>query len=126
MWHTLEHVPDPKTTLIEINRILKSDGVLVVATPNLNNFITRILYILAKRKKLLLFSNQAKELHLYHFSAKTINSMLNKTGFRVIKIDMDIAQIEFPKKIVDFLTIVIHSIVKKNFGEAMKIYAVNV
>jgi len=124
VWHTLEHLPNPKATLKEINRILRKDGLLVVATPNMNNFITRILYILAKRKKLMLFSNQAKEWHFYHFSAQTITSMLKKAGFNIIKRDMDLAQIEFPKKIVDYLAIIIHLITRKNFGEAMKVYAV--
>jgi ubiquinone/menaquinone biosynthesis C-methylase UbiE len=123
MWHTLEHLPNPKAALEEINRILKRDGLLVIATPNLNNFITRVLYFLAKRKKLKLFSTRAKELHLYHFSTHTLASMLKETGFSIIKIDMDLAQLEFPKKIVDYLTIIVHSITRKNFGEAIKIYA---
>ena len=124
MWHTLEHLSNPKSALDEIHRILKRDGLLVIATPNLNNFITRVLYFLAKGKKLKLFSDRAKELHLYHFSIHTLTSMLKETGFNVIKIDMDLAQLEFPKKIVDYLTIIVHSMTRKNFGEAIKIYAV--
>lgn len=126
MWHTLEHLPNPKAALAAVHRILKRDGLLVIATPNLNNFITRVLYLLAKRKKLKLFSSQAKELHLYHFSVHTLTSMLNETGFRIIKIDLDLAQLEFPKKIVDYLTLIVHSITRKNFGEAIKLYAVKV
>lgn len=124
MWHTLEHLPNPKAAVEEIRRILKKDGLLVIATPNLDNFITRVLYFLAKWKKLKLFSSQAKELHLYHFSVHTLTSMLKETGFNIIKIDMDLAQLEFPKKIVDYLTIIVHAITRKNFGEAIKIYAV--
>ncbi|NIM90466.1 MAG: methyltransferase domain-containing protein [Candidatus Aminicenantes bacterium] len=124
MWHTLEHLPNPKAALKEINRILKREGLLVIATPNLNNFITRVLYFLAKGKKLKLFSDRAKELHLYHFSIHTLASMLKETGFRIIKIDMDLAQLAFPKKILDYLTFIVHAITRKNFGEAIKIYAV--
>lgn len=124
MWHTLEHLPNPKATLEEIHRILKKGGLLVVAVPNLNNFTTQILYLLAKGKKLMLFSNQAKEWHLYHFSCQTLSYILKKTGFEIIKIDMDLAQIVFTKKIVDYLTILIHFLTRKNFGEALKIYAV--
>ncbi len=40
-----------------------------------------------------------------------------------MNIKLDLAQIEFPKKIVDFLTLLVHSLTRKNFGEAFKIYA---
>lgn len=123
VWHTLEHIPDPKATLEEISRILKGNGLLVVATPNLNNYITRILYLLAKRKKLILFSNRAKEWHLFHFSIPILTSMLKETGYNIIKTDLDLVQIEFSKKIVDYLTIILHFMTRKNFGETLKIYA---
>jgi ubiquinone/menaquinone biosynthesis C-methylase UbiE len=38
MSHVIEHVPDPVGTLIEIRRILKSGGRLVVTTPNIQSF----------------------------------------------------------------------------------------
>ena len=33
MWHVLEHVPAPKQVLVEVRRLLKHDGVFVVAVP---------------------------------------------------------------------------------------------
>ncbi len=123
LWHALEHLPDPRLTLNEIHRILKKDGLLVVAVPNLNNFITRILYFLAKGKKLKLFSINAKELHLWHFSPHSLSRLLQETGYGVMNIKLDLAQIEFPKKIVDFLTLLVHSLTRKNLGEAFKIYS---
>lgn len=124
LWHALEHFPDPQTTLKEIRRILKNDGLLVVAVPNLNNFITRVLYFLAKGKKLKLFSIHAKELHLWHFSPRSLSRLLNVAGYGIIDTKLDLAQIEFPKKIVDWLTFIIYSLTRKNCGEAFKIYAV--
>ena len=124
LWHSLEHIPNPKETLNEINRILKKDGLLLIACPNFHNFIVRILYLLVKRKKLKIFSCNAKELHLFHFSIKTLTLMLISTGFKVLKVDLDITQIEFREKIVDFLTFIFYLITGKNFGEAFKIYAV--
>lgn len=126
IWHTLEHLPDPRITLKEVNRILKKDGLLVIAIPNLKNFITRVLYLLAKRKKLKLFSIKAKELHLFHFSAKSITLLLKETGFNIKKTALDLAQIKFSKKIVDYLAFVIHMISRKNLGESFKIYAVKI
>jgi 2-polyprenyl-3-methyl-5-hydroxy-6-metoxy-1,4-benzoquinol methylase len=124
VWHTLEHLPSPSHTLEEIHRILRKDGLLVVAVPNLNNFITRILYFLVRWRKLKLFSVKAKELHLYHFSISTLTALLEKTGFQIQKIELDLAQIEPPKKIVDILTRIIYFFSRRNFGEAMKVYAV--
>ena len=124
VWHTLEHLPSPSKTLEEIHRILRKDGLLVVAVPNLNNFITRILYFLARWRKLKFFSVKAKELHLYHFSTLTLTAILEKTGFQVKKIELDLVQIEPSKKIVDVFTRVIYFFSRRNFGEAMKAYAV--
>jgi ubiquinone/menaquinone biosynthesis C-methylase UbiE len=124
LWHALEHLPDPKATLKEIHRILKKDGLLVVAVPNLNNIITRVLYLLAKWKKLKLFSIHAKELHLWHFSPRSLSRLLKEAGYAVLDTKLDLAQIESPKKIVDFLTFLVHSLTRQNYGEAFKIYAV--
>lgn len=34
LWHVLEHVPNPRTVMAEIARLLRSGGVLIVAVPN--------------------------------------------------------------------------------------------
>jgi len=80
MWHSLEHVPDPKATLKEIHRILKEDGILVIAVPNLHNFITKILYLLAKGKRLKLFSQQAKSGIFFIFPSRLYLPYLKRPG----------------------------------------------
>ena len=72
----------------------------------------------------MLFSAKTKEWHLYHFSARTLSSMLEKTGFEIKKIGLDLAQIESQKKIVDYLAILTRIFTGRNFGEALKIFAV--
>ena len=126
VWHTLEHIPDPKATLNEIHRVLDEDGLLVVAVPNLDNYITRVLYFLAKGKRLKMFSISAKELHLWHFSTQSLARLLNETGFIIVDTKLDLAQIESPKRIVDFLTLAVHAVTRKNFGEATKVYATKI
>ncbi|MFP9097509.1 class I SAM-dependent methyltransferase [Flavobacterium sp. RHBU_24] len=37
MWHVLEHVPDVRTHIAELKRILKEDGVVFIAVPNFNS-----------------------------------------------------------------------------------------
>lgn len=126
LWHTLEHLPDPKAALKEACRILNEDGLLVVAVPNLDNFITRVFYFLAKGKRLKMFSIGAKELHLWHFSSQSLARLLNETGFVISDTKLDLGQIELPKKIVDLLTSAVHAVTRKNFGNAMKVYATKI
>jgi SAM-dependent methyltransferase len=79
--NVLEHLFDPKTTLNEINRILKNNGTLVIGIPNANSFEAKIF------KKY--WSAWDLPRHLYHFTPNTIKSLLNKTGFQVLEIKFD-------------------------------------
>jgi len=38
MWDVIEHLHDPRSTLLEIHRILKPRGMLVISTPNLSSW----------------------------------------------------------------------------------------
>ncbi len=79
--NALEHMSDPKTTLNEINRILKNNGTLVIGIPNANSFEAK------KFKKY--WTGWDLPRHLYHFTPDTIKSLLNKTGFQVLEIKFD-------------------------------------
>ncbi len=94
MWHVLEHTRNPIIVLREIRRIIKDDGVLIMAIPNLDNTLSQWAYRLVKGKRMHLFDPSDRELHLYHFPLETIRLALEKTGFRVEKIvpDMGIVQ----------------------------------
>ena len=123
LWHSLEHVPNPTAHLQEINRILKADGLLVIAVPNVHNIFMRVIYLLGRRKKLKLFALDAKEWHFYFFSLQTLSALLNKTGFFPLRSEMDLAQIEPSKKMVDSLAKIVHTVTGKNYGEGLKVYA---
>lgn len=77
IWHTLEHLHQPISTLREANRILKDNGLLIVEVPNFGSLQAQ------------LFGNKWFHLdsprHLYHFDDKTLRKYLEKSGFRVIK-----------------------------------------
>ena len=94
MWHVLEHTRNPIIVLREIRRIIKDDGVLIMAVPNLNNIFSQWAYRLVKRKRMHLFDPSDRELHLYHFTTESIKLALEKTCFRIDKIapDMGITQ----------------------------------
>lgn len=72
LWDVLEHVSDPKALLIEINRILKKEGILVVNYPDIGSLISKLM---GKRWVFLL------SVHLFYFSPKTIKKILKLTNF---------------------------------------------
>jgi len=79
LWHTLEHVYDPLSTLKEIYRILKKEGLIILEIPNIATYEKQI------------FGKWwwAWEVprHLYHFSPRTITKFLNKEKFKIMKIE---------------------------------------
>lgn len=71
----IEHLPDPRGTLNEVERILKPDGIICVSTPDVNSFASRLL------KAKWWGVNLA---HLFYFSRRVLKAMLNSAGFEVI------------------------------------------
>jgi len=78
LWHVIEHIPDPRKVLKEIRRILKKDGILVLALPNIESLQFKIF-----RKYW--FPLDVPR-HLYHFSPRTIKRLLELSGFDVVKL----------------------------------------
>jgi len=75
LWHVLEHVANPRTVLAQINRILKPDGVLLVAVPNFGSLEARV----SKDK----WFHLDVPRHVTHFSQATLENALNESGFEV-------------------------------------------
>ncbi len=76
MFDVLEHVPSPKNTLIEINRILKKDGILVVSYPDVESLPARIL----KSKWWFYLA-----VHIYYFTPETLKKLLDECGFEQLE-----------------------------------------
>jgi 2-polyprenyl-3-methyl-5-hydroxy-6-metoxy-1,4-benzoquinol methylase len=76
--HVLEHVYNPVETLQEVHRILKPGGLLVINIPNAGSFEARV------------FGRWWVQWdvprHLYHFTKKTMQSLLSTTRFRLIEV----------------------------------------
>ncbi len=75
MKDTIEHLTNPRDTLIEIRRILKPDGVLCINTPDVGSFWSKIL------KAKWWGINQS---HLFYFSRRSLYRLLEATGFSVL------------------------------------------
>ncbi len=75
----IEHLVDPKSTLIEIRKILKPDGIICINTPDIDSLISKTL-----RARWW----GVKNAHLYYFTRKTLHKMLDHAGFVPFKTKM--------------------------------------
>jgi predicted SAM-dependent methyltransferase len=77
MWHVLEHVHLLNEIIVDLKRLLKVDGTIIIAVPNCNSYDAR----------------QYKEFwaaydlprHLYHFTPDTMEKLLTKHNLRIVK-----------------------------------------
>lgn len=76
MWHVLEHVVELRERMQQINKLIKKDGILVIAVPNLNSPDSK------KYKEKWAALDVPR--HLYHFTIQTMESLLRTSGFEVI------------------------------------------
>jgi 2-polyprenyl-3-methyl-5-hydroxy-6-metoxy-1,4-benzoquinol methylase len=75
LWDVLEHLHDPSSSLDEIHRILKPDGVIVFRIPNLGSWDAKLFGPY--------WAGLDAPRHLYVFDQHTLNALLTKTGFEV-------------------------------------------
>lgn len=124
MWHVLEHVTDPQRYLKEVCRILKPSGLLVLAVPNVNDLLMKAAYGLFKFKRYRLFSKSDRELHLYHFSSKTIKASLEAAGLRCLRLGPDNGIVEPAKKIINMAASAPYYLFGISIFNAIEVYAV--
>jgi len=77
LFHSLEHMLNPYATLSIINNIIKEDGLLLVSVPRFNCYYSKLF-------RANWFHLDAPR-HLFHFSDKSLELLLNKAGFKVIR-----------------------------------------
>lgn len=79
LWHTFEHLADPRTALEKIRTVLRPQGLLVIGVPNLSSFQAR------------LFKSRWYHLdvprHLFHYSPVSLVRLVEEHGFCVSRID---------------------------------------
>ena len=88
-WHVIEHVSDPRRMLAEVHRILRPGGWLILATPNLEDYIFRAAYMLARLRRPRFYEPGEREVHLFFFSAQTLRCLGTSVGFEVVAVGFD-------------------------------------
>ncbi len=78
LWDVIEHLANPFDELRQVWRVLRPGGLLVVHTMDIDSVLARLM---GARWPWLM------EMHIYYFSRRTLSAMLNKAGFRVIRIE---------------------------------------
>jgi 2-polyprenyl-3-methyl-5-hydroxy-6-metoxy-1,4-benzoquinol methylase len=77
LFHVLEHLPEPKATLIELSKILAKDGQIVIEVPNADDAL------------LTLYNNEPFShftywsCHLFLFTTKTLEMLISQIGLKV-------------------------------------------
>lgn len=72
LWDVIEHLPDPKLALVEIRKLLKPDGVLLINFPDIGTWQAK----LAGKGFWWILS-----VHLHHFTRKSIRDICSRTDF---------------------------------------------
>lgn len=70
LWHVLEHLPEPEKDIAVFKKLLKPEGVLIIAVPNYKSFD-------AKHYKAFWAAYDVPR-HLWHFSKKSIGTLFNE------------------------------------------------
>lgn len=102
MWHTLEHLIDPIATLKIARRILRKGGRLFVAVPNVNDLPGRFFYRMITGRTAKLYTPDAKEPHLWHFSSKSLSSAIVSSGFSISHCGIDYAQVDPYWRVIEY------------------------
>ena len=78
LWHVLEHLYEPSGTVSMVDRILKDEGVLIIALPNNSSFDARIY-----RDK---WAAWDVPRHLWHFNQASFSRLISETSFEIIAV----------------------------------------
>lgn len=75
--NVIEHLHDPKNTLIKIHKLLDENGLIMISCPNIKGFGAQLF----KKKWYGIDSPR----HLYQFERRTLEKILTESGFEAVK-----------------------------------------
>ena len=74
-WDVLEHLNDPSAFLIQINSVMKLNGIFCFSTLDINNWFPKLM---GKHWPWLM------EMHLFYYKTDTTVQLLSKAGFKIL------------------------------------------
>jgi len=74
-WDVLEHLNDPSVFLIQINSVMKLNGIFCFSTLDINNWFPKLM---GKHWPWLM------EMHLFYYKTDTTEQLLNKAGIKIL------------------------------------------
>jgi len=77
IFHVLEHIPDPRSILIELSEMLSDDGQIIVEVPNADD----VLLTLYHNEPFSRFTYWS--CHLFLYAAKTLEMLFNQVNLKV-------------------------------------------
>jgi 2-polyprenyl-3-methyl-5-hydroxy-6-metoxy-1,4-benzoquinol methylase len=107
----IEHLYNPEICLYEINRVLKSNGILILSTQNSASLKERVLHLAGKTSS----ETQTKSIvnrHLFFFSHSMLKKMIEEVGFFIQK---DFGLFQIPKTKMIFNASILKSLVADTF-----------
>ncbi len=120
MWEVIANLTDPHRNLIEVHRVLKKNGLVVISTGNINSIFAK-------------FHGISWEIltptgHLYYFSPMTLRNMLNATGFKIVKTSThgNITQNERIRKFPGYRYVNGFIVKTMKLGDVMTVFALKV
>jgi SAM-dependent methyltransferase len=86
MHHVIEHLKDPLSYVRTIRRILREEGILFMALPNIGSISSRFKLILEKKgiKRKNVGACYDTGHHLFYFTPSTMKGLMTTTGFEVL------------------------------------------
>ncbi len=84
-WEVLEHLPEPRTALIEARRLLAPGGLALILVPNAGSLVTRLLH-----EKSNTFGGHS---HLNHFDPASLTRLLAGAGLRLAELETVITEL---------------------------------
>jgi 2-polyprenyl-3-methyl-5-hydroxy-6-metoxy-1,4-benzoquinol methylase len=91
MWHVIEHLPSPKSTLKKVHKILKPGGHVFIYCPNADSYMTALFHELWRGWHL--------PFHFYHFTPDTMSKLVKAIDFKKILMRTVTPDFIFPKSL---------------------------
>jgi SAM-dependent methyltransferase len=100
LWHVIEHVPDPVSTLSICRSLLHPDGILILGLPNDSASAQALSSVVRRTRRIFRRDIRPRyevlrpgvESHLSHFTPRTIRRALAEAGLDVVRLGVDDAQ----------------------------------